>query len=432
MSARMSTRRVTRLRPRLAGCASGSTPGPGAAVPGRLRASVSTPAAGVAAATSTTSTTASRLGRPRVAASSSTSAGGPPDPPVAAAAEAGVPGAKTPRIAGREALGDLGAFPFGADPGGTPPAPPPFGVNPLSVLKLGRFPAHMSFDMLVDDCPKCKIRGGGWSVSHKGGYGIQRDGGGITRPRKTARENGGTGLIMTGPGRSAPGTVTATPGSGARARPEVLGVVVPEPPTPGSGAARQASEEVLGVVVPGAAANHTTAGGRSGPRDRLPARREPPVPEDRAAQPPRVGVRRVRHPGANPLFHLSPRHPTTSRCSPTMRRGSRRGHLAAFLARRRLSLHPEKTHVASTSSPATFLGFELWPGAGVVGCRRRTCGVRGAEHLGDEVVEAVEVHVGEELARQVADRQPANGPSPLIPPADASGCRSRKACRCTT
>ncbi len=57
-----------------------------------------------------------------------------------------------------------------------------------------------------------------------------------------------------------------------------------------------------------------------------------------------------------------------------MRRGSRRGHLAAFLARRRLSLHPEKTHVASTSSPATFLGFELWPGAGVVGCRRRTCG----------------------------------------------------------
>ena len=39
-----------------------------------------------------------------------------------------------------------------------------------------------------------------------------------------------------------------------------------------------------------------------------------------------------------------------------------RGRLAAFLARRRLSLHPSKTHVASTSQPATFLGFELRPG----------------------------------------------------------------------
>ena len=39
-----------------------------------------------------------------------------------------------------------------------------------------------------------------------------------------------------------------------------------------------------------------------------------------------------------------------------------RGCLAAFLARRRLSLHPSKTHVASTSEPATFLGFELRPG----------------------------------------------------------------------
>lgn len=54
-------------------------------------------------------------------------------------------------------------------------------------------------------------------------------------------------------------------------------------------------------VVPGAAAQHTAGGGRSGPRDRLPARREPPVPEDRTAQPPRVGVRRGRHPGAHSL-----------------------------------------------------------------------------------------------------------------------------------
>ena len=39
-----------------------------------------------------------------------------------------------------------------------------------------------------------------------------------------------------------------------------------------------------------------------------------------------------------------------------------RDRVAAFLAHRRLSLHPEKTHVTSTSSPATFLGFELRPG----------------------------------------------------------------------
>ena len=46
------------------------------------------------------------------------------------------------------------------------------------------------------------------------------------------------------------------------------------------------------------------AGQAPGPAAR---EREPPVPEDRAAQPPRVGVRRVRHPGANPLLHFAPR-----------------------------------------------------------------------------------------------------------------------------
>ena len=35
---------------------------------------------------------------------------------------------------------------------------------------------------------------------------------------------------------------------------------------------------------------------------------------------------------------------------------------AEFLAWRRLSLHPVKTHVEATAAPATFLGFELWPG----------------------------------------------------------------------
>ena len=39
-----------------------------------------------------------------------------------------------------------------------------------------------------------------------------------------------------------------------------------------------------------------------------------------------------------------------------------RARAEAFLARRRLSLHPRKTHVAPTAAPATFLGFELRPG----------------------------------------------------------------------
>ena len=39
-----------------------------------------------------------------------------------------------------------------------------------------------------------------------------------------------------------------------------------------------------------------------------------------------------------------------------------RERAAAFLARRRLSLHPGKTRVAPTAVPATFLGFELRPG----------------------------------------------------------------------
>ncbi len=39
-----------------------------------------------------------------------------------------------------------------------------------------------------------------------------------------------------------------------------------------------------------------------------------------------------------------------------------RARADAFLARRRLSLHPVKTYVAATAAPATFLGFELRPG----------------------------------------------------------------------
>ena len=67
---------------------------------------------------------------------------------------------------------------------------------------------------------------------------------------------------------------------------------------------------------------------------------------------------------------------TTSRCSPTTRRGSRRGvtALEAFLARRRLSLHPAKTHVVATAAPATFPSASSCGRPGAVDCRRRTCG----------------------------------------------------------
>ena len=52
-----------------------------------------------------------------------------------------------------------------------------------------------------------------------------------------------------------------------------------------------------------------------------------------------------------------------------------RDRAEAFLARRRLSLHPRKTHVAPAAAPATFLGFELRPGGRAAGaaCRRRAC-----------------------------------------------------------
>ena len=38
-----------------------------------------------------------------------------------------------------------------------------------------------------------------------------------------------------------------------------------------------------------------------------------------------------------------------------------RGRIEAYLARRRLSLHPRKTHVVATIEPATFLGYVLLP-----------------------------------------------------------------------
>jgi len=38
-----------------------------------------------------------------------------------------------------------------------------------------------------------------------------------------------------------------------------------------------------------------------------------------------------------------------------------RNRMVDFLAKRRLSLHPKKTHIISTRRPTVFLGYELWP-----------------------------------------------------------------------
>ena len=41
-----------------------------------------------------------------------------------------------------------------------------------------------------------------------------------------------------------------------------------------------------------------------------------------------------------------------------------RDRIEAFLAKRRLKLHPRKTMILATAEPATFLGYELLPGGG--------------------------------------------------------------------
>lgn len=77
-----------------------------------------------------------------------------------------------------------------------------------------------------------------------------------------------------------------------------------------------------------------------------------------------------------------------------------RGRVESFLARRRLSLHPVKTHVAATSAPATFLGFELWPAgrrrlppANVRRFRNRLRGLRDRWRAGTVTREEVEQRV---------------------------------------
>ena len=78
-----------------------------------------------------------------------------------------------------------------------------------------------------------------------------------------------------------------------------------------------------------------------------------------------------------------------------------RARAAEFLARRRLSLHPVKTHVAATAAPATFLGFELRPGgrrrlpeANVRRFRNRLRGLRDRWRAGTVTRAEVEQRVG--------------------------------------
>ena len=78
-----------------------------------------------------------------------------------------------------------------------------------------------------------------------------------------------------------------------------------------------------------------------------------------------------------------------------------RERASAFLARRRLSLHPAKTYVAATAAPATFLGFELRPAgrrrlpeASVRRFRNRLRGLRDRWRAGTVTRGEVEQRVG--------------------------------------
>ena len=69
----------------------------------------------------------------------------------------------------------------------------------------------------------------------------------------------------------------------------------------------------------------------------------------------RCGGRR----GTSVTWTTSPSSTTIRSSSPEWRR-----RIERYLEGRRLRLHPDKTHVAPTSEPATFLGFVLLPGGG--------------------------------------------------------------------
>ena len=102
-----------------------------------------------------------------------------------------------------------------------------------------------------------------------------------------------------------------------------------------------------------------------------------------------------------------------------------RGRAESFLARRRLSLHPEKTYVAPTAAPATFLGFELraggrrrLPEANVRRFRNRLRGLRDRWRAGTVSQEEVEQRVsrlgGARGARRHMAAAPRNLPGRVV------------------
>ena len=122
---------------------------------------------------------------------------------------------------------------------------------------------------------------------------------------------------------------------------------------------------------------------------------------------------------------------STSRCSTTTRCGLPAGATARrrSWARRRLSWHPAKTHVASTASPATFVGYELRPGrrrreANVRRFRNRLCGLR--DRWGAGTVTRRELSSGFPLggacgARRHVAAVPRDLPGRVVRPARTTG-----------
>ena len=157
-------------------------------------------------------------------------------------------------------------------------------------------------------------------------------------------------------------------------------------------------------------------------RDRPSARLEPPAPEDRTAQTPRVSVRRVRHPGAPTRCSTSPRVTVPARQQSRGPRSRLRNHRTFASGSRRRPGRPQleaegNVAGAAVATTCVFAGCSdsrrrarnassaVTPRREprrVVGEQREVVDVAQigrAEHLGDEVIEAVEVDVGEELAR---------------------------------
>lgn len=127
-----------------------------------------------------------------------------------------------------------------------------------------------------------------------------------------------TMLIMDGPGRSAHARRDRDrAGSGgkrtANAETQVVVPVIGGVPVAVRGA------EVVWIVVPGTAADDTATRGRPGFKGA--GRIEPPAPEDRVAQPPRIGMLGMSDPGAHARINIV----KTDRFRPATGRAARAG-----------------------------------------------------------------------------------------------------------